>query len=162
MKRSVSTPEGTIRRMHALSPPPLPMSVIRQAAKDEAADTKALPEAPSEVSTAGRPVGLRRSPASLPAPLPPPKEAQSTIGPAPVRLVDQQTNSDTSMPQQAGLGPNGWQKGPSGSFHRIEVAKKAWKRNFSSSTEQSPSPSPLHPADTAVLPEMPVAPIVMS
>lgn len=41
----------------------------------------------------------------------------------------------------AGLGRNGWQHGPSGSFHRIEVVKKAWRRTFSSSAEAIPPES---------------------
>lgn len=30
-----------------------------------------------------------------------------------------------------------WQRGPSGSFHRIAVAKKAWKRTFSGPSKPS-------------------------
>lgn len=30
-----------------------------------------------------------------------------------------------------------WQRGPSGNFHRIDQAKKAWKRNFSSKTRDA-------------------------
>lgn len=63
---------------------------------------------------------------SLPPSLPPPEDPHRT---------------SSGSPSPGSSYDNPWEKRPSGSFHRIAVAKKAWKRAFSSPSKEGVPPS---------------------
>ncbi|CAO1635809.1 unnamed protein product [Parajaminaea phylloscopi] len=150
-----SEPTSPKRRSRALPPLSRPLSVVKDAAPQAAVP----PEVPEKPAT---PTAPRASEAAEAAP----GQSKSSSPSEPAAAGDaddagsgadsaSQDESSSTRPV-AGSGPNGWQRGASGSFHRIEVAKKAWRRTFSSSTAKDASMASIDTTATAeTLPEFP-------